>query len=274
MILTASRWARQVLSIGRVNLRRLVADRAAVGYLLMLPLLVTLLVGAAGHAASRQRVGVLASSDAPAAAVLVQRLASSPALDVHRYASEGSLERAVRIGDVLAGIIIREPSATTPKVEFVTDLGQAYPTTARLAVESAVGSLDAAPGSPKPTFEADRQATEAGYGQASRGNLVLFVFLSTVSGAGGVAATRRLGIGRRIMAAPLSTTQVVLGELLGRFVIAVVQAAFIVVAAWALFGIVVGGTDRCLGHDRLVRCAQRRRLRRAREPPLGPRPRA
>jgi ABC-2 type transport system permease protein len=232
----ARTWLRQVLAIGAVNLRRLLADRVAIGYLLMLPLLVVLLVGAASESASRQQVGVTVRTETSATQALVTALRASPELAIHTYGTDDALRRAVRLGDVAAGLEISVDSAGARRLTFVADQSQPYPTTSRLAVESVLGSVAAAPQSVHAVFAASTGTTDAGYDHASRGNLLLFVFLSTVSGAGGVAATRRLGIGRRMMVAPLSSVQIVLGELIGRFVIGAIQAVFVLAATTMVFG--------------------------------------
>ncbi len=67
--------------------------------------------------------------------------------------------------------------------------------------------------------------------------LVLFVFLMAMVAAAALIEVRRLGVTRRMLAAPTSTLEVVLGEALGRYGIAVVQSGFIVGATVVLFGL-------------------------------------
>ena len=67
--------------------------------------------------------------------------------------------------------------------------------------------------------------------------LLLFVFLNSLSGASWVLETRRLGIARRILSTPTSVRTLVLGQLLGRFAIAIVQALIIVLGSLLFFGV-------------------------------------
>ncbi len=67
--------------------------------------------------------------------------------------------------------------------------------------------------------------------------LVLFVFLMAMVAAASLIEVRRLGVTRRMLATPASTVEVVLGEALGRYGIAVVQSGFIVGATVLLFGL-------------------------------------
>ena len=67
--------------------------------------------------------------------------------------------------------------------------------------------------------------------------LVLFVFLMAMVAAAALIEVRRLGVTRRMLATPATTLEVVLGEALGRYGIALVQSGFIVGATVVLFGL-------------------------------------
>jgi len=67
--------------------------------------------------------------------------------------------------------------------------------------------------------------------------LVLFVFLIGMVAASALIRTRQLGVTRRMLATPATTSQVVAGEALGRYAVAVVQGAFIVGSTALLFGL-------------------------------------
>jgi ABC-2 type transport system permease protein len=66
---------------------------------------------------------------------------------------------------------------------------------------------------------------------------VLFIFLIGLTGAGDLVETRLLGVSRRELAAPLPPRTIVLGEGLGRFLVAVAQAVVIVLFTRLLFRI-------------------------------------
>jgi ABC-2 type transport system permease protein len=69
------------------------------------------------------------------------------------------------------------------------------------------------------------------------GQLVMFLFLIGLAGAGDLVESRRLGITQRMLATPTPTWAVLAGEGLGRLGIALVQALVIVAAGSLVFGI-------------------------------------
>jgi ABC-2 type transport system permease protein len=67
--------------------------------------------------------------------------------------------------------------------------------------------------------------------------LFLFVFIISLMNAAALIETRRLGIARRMLVSPTTVRTVILGEALGRFVLAAIQAVLIVLLSWLLFGV-------------------------------------
>ena len=90
--------------IAGTELRRLLRWRGNVFFLIVLPFLIILLLGAAFGGAESVRVGVLGGTDGPLARALVADLDAQPSTDVRRYGSLGSLERAVSRGLVDGGL--------------------------------------------------------------------------------------------------------------------------------------------------------------------------
>ena len=74
-----------------------------------------------------------------------------------------------------------------------------------------------------------------GYG--SRPNLVLFVFITSLAGAAALIEERRLGVTRRMLAAPTTASTILLGETFGRFLVALLQGLIIFVVGWLVFGV-------------------------------------
>jgi ABC-2 type transport system permease protein len=66
---------------------------------------------------------------------------------------------------------------------------------------------------------------------------LLFVFLSSLTGAATLIQARRYGVVRRVMSAPLSTRDVVTGQALGRLAIALLQGTWIMVGSAVLFDV-------------------------------------
>jgi ABC-2 type transport system permease protein len=67
--------------------------------------------------------------------------------------------------------------------------------------------------------------------------LLLFVFIISLMNSAALIETRRLGIARRMLATPTTVRSVIVGEALGRFALAAIQAVLIVLLSWLLFGV-------------------------------------
>ncbi len=79
-----------------------------------------------------------------------------------------------------------------------------------------------------------------GLGQFDLGaatQMLLFVFLSSLTGASAVILSRRQGVLTRTIAAPLSVGQALAGQALGRFALAMVQGLYLMVGTALLFGV-------------------------------------
>jgi ABC-2 type transport system permease protein len=94
-------------------------------------------------------------------------------------------------------------------------------------------------------FAGRSQVAPSGFAQSVPANTVLFVMLVALTyGAASVAAERRGGQLRRILTTPVSRAEIILGKICGRFVIAAVQIAVLMLVAFVgmrAFGIVIGG---------------------------------
>lgn len=71
----------------------------------------------------------------------------------------------------------------------------------------------------------------------SPSQLLLFVFVTSMTSAAALIETRRLGVSRRMLATPTGASTIVLGEALGRFGVAFVQGVFIMLGSWLVFGV-------------------------------------
>jgi ABC-2 type transport system permease protein len=67
--------------------------------------------------------------------------------------------------------------------------------------------------------------------------LLLFLFLTALTGAVALIETRRLGVARRMLAIPTTATTVIAGEATSRVLIACLQAAVIIFGYALLFGV-------------------------------------
>lgn len=264
----------RVLAITRASLTRVARDRRSLFFLLVLPVVVIVIVGATVRGFSTFKVGVEATGADPAGRQLVLALERTPGLDVVSYASAKDLTTALARGEVSTGVVV--PSglgaaeragrrvAVTVYAERVNSAQQAA-ATAVSAVILAQGSLvqaatftaahsttpyDAAlatavrlnasvPRVGLTTTQADSTASTLpeGYSYSAPTELVLFVFLSALAGGATIVETRRLGMYERMLAAPVRARTIVLGEALTYLAIALAQSLLIVVVGMVAFGV-------------------------------------
>jgi ABC-2 type transport system permease protein len=264
----------KAVAIAATDLRRLLRWRANVFFLFVLPMLIILLLGAAFGGSSKARIGVLGGKRGALAQQLVAALRDRPSTDLKVYTSTGALERAVARGDVDAGLVL--PSDLDARLRAGTSVTLEYfarPNSVAQQIRATVQSVAAEQGRTlaaaqivqrqlKGTFTAALARAQAAasatprvgvrltapdgsaytnpagrFDSGASTQLLLFIFLNSLSGAAWLIETRRLGIGRRILSTPTSTGTLVLGELLGRLAIALLQALIIVLGATLCFGV-------------------------------------
>ena len=79
-----------------------------------------------------------------------------------------------------------------------------------------------------------------GYIMGAQSQLVLFMFLTSMTGATQLILSRQLGVSRRMFSTPTSARTILLGELLGRFGVAMIQGLFIFVGTALVFHVAWG----------------------------------
>lgn len=264
----------KALVIAGTNLRRMFRERSTIFFVIVLPMLIILLLGAAFGGRFTPQVGTVATGSGQLGEELVATLDENEDVDVKRYETEGELLTAVERGNVQAGLIVPAGYDETLRgggqeaLSYLArpdQLGQQLRSTVDAAVAEQAGLLRAArfaerlrlasfeeglaaagriaPALPAVTVKAET-AGEALYpedvGRFDLGasqELILFVFLTSLTGAIALIETRRLGLSRRMLATPTRTGTVVLGEGLGRFAIALAQGLIIIAATALVFSV-------------------------------------
>jgi ABC-2 type transport system permease protein len=262
----------------RADLRRLTRDRTALFFLILLPVLVILVVGATFGGSDHLRLGVVVDREAGALGrELATRLAALPETRTERVSGRESLRRAVQRGELQGGVVIPAGFDSlirrggTATLTFVSNPTSEAPVALRAAVESVVGAqanvvaaarvarattgtpLDgalaaarrAAPAAPQVAVDPvmvgkDSRWGFGQFGQAVVGQLVLFVFITGIVGGAQVAEARRLGITRRTLASPARARHVIAGAVAARATIVGLQAAFLCGIGVAVFGVTFG----------------------------------
>lgn len=258
-----------MLAFARVALIRLLRDRTNIFFVLLFPLLIVLLIGMQFSGGGSARIGLVGG--AHESAVRGQLDASGVTIEYLVLDDEEAARAAVEAGDVDAAVVL-PPFATdtTDRVSFIANpdgSDQALRTIVAAAVadvdgplraaraleragvvEGAAAAVDAvdAVTVPGPTVTSTTvgdtgRATEfAGLGQfdeAASTQLLLFVFITAMTGSTAVVQARRWGVLDRALAGPTSPVAVIAGLALGQLTVAGVQALVIVAATASVFDV-------------------------------------
>jgi len=266
---------RKALSISVVNLIRQVRDRTDLFFVFALPTIIIVALGLQYGGGNQVRLGVVAPAGDTAATAFVAALGADTSLfEVHTVATTDELRSLVERGRVEAGVVVPGGFASTlaagrpTTVTYLATTGS-LTTGIRASVESEVARLNAIataanvaasvvgvpvaaaqpvaaalypsqPGVTITTQTVGESGPFAGFTQFAFGattQLILFMFLTSLTAAGRLVYTRRLGVSARMISTPTSATTIVVGEALGRFWIAMLQAVFIVALSALVFGV-------------------------------------
>lgn len=255
----------KALAIAGTELRRLVRWRPSLFFLFALPMLIILVLGAA-FGSQTVRLAVAADGAGPLGRELVAALEASPGVDVERVADEEAVREAVERADAAAGLVVPRGYDATLRAGGRTTLRYLQRPDAldvRAAVESAAARQSArlraaaalgTPGADVAVAAAEAEVppvavravnpdgepyteTVGRFDESASSQLVLFVFLTSLNGAIWLIETRRLGVARRMLSTPTAARTILAGTALGRFAVALAQAALIMGGAALLFGV-------------------------------------
>lgn len=274
---------RTVLAIAGVNLRRTLRDRTNAFFLVVFPLLMIMVLGLAFGGTNEPRVAVVAPASSPLAADLVAGLEEASGLEVQRYddratavdaVEEGRAEAAVLVpagydARVLAGeptrvgylsradraaqqvsMIVRAVvdeqaarlrAATTLADRTGTDLTAAVRRTDNVA--ASVARVDV---TTRTAGEAVFPESLGRFDLGASSQLLLFIFITSMTAAAALIETRRLGVARRMFATPTRVSSIVAGEAVGRIAIAALQGLIIMTGAALVFGVSWGSPGPAL----------------------------
>jgi len=269
----------KALAIARANLTRMGRDRLGLFFVVLLPIILVLVLGLQFGSSFSPKIGVHAADPGTLGDQLIAGFAEiePEAWVVVRYADEAALRDAVERGAVDAGLALpdrydeRLRASETVEVGFLAQEGNvgigigetvrglvaeqaARVRAARFAAAELGGTVEdqlAVVAVIEPTLPALSVSTETagsetfprellGFALGAQSQLILFVFLTSLTGATQLILTRTLGVSRRMLSTPTSTATILLGEALGRFGVAMLQALIIVIASALVFGVAWG----------------------------------
>jgi ABC-2 type transport system permease protein len=262
------------LAIAQVNLVRIVRDRTALFFMFLLPIVLIVVLGTAFGGRTAPRLGIVAAGSGALGDELVAAISGGDMqLEVTRLDSADDLRAAVERGTLEMGLVVpagydaalrggADAQVTVlaqPGRQMALEQGIAAAVAAQSAEVAAARLAQAWSGV---TFDdglaAARVAsahvagvnvavedsgtrifpTDLGmFSLGAQGQLVLFMFLTSMTAATQLILTRQLGVSRRMLSTPTSVGSILVGEMLGRFGVAMIQGVFIVLVSALAFGV-------------------------------------
>jgi ABC-2 type transport system permease protein len=263
----------KALEIARVSMLRTFRDRTALFFIVALPMILVIVLGLTYGGMSAARVGVADEDRSALSGALVADIrATDVRLEIRRFDTVADLRDAVERGFVELGVAVPAGyeaavrSGSRAQVEIVAQ-PQSYAFAVRTAVDGAIArqaaliqaarfaatannvpldralaaarALEAEVGGVGIAVESvgEVSANPNGFAVGAQSQVILFMFLTSMTSAVVLISTRQLGISRREFSTPTRVRTMVTGETLGRFVFALFQGGFIVVASAILFGV-------------------------------------
>jgi len=264
-----------VLTIATVNVRRLLRDRTNLFFVFVLPIVLIVVLGTMYGGRVAPRMGIVAVDSGALGTELVDAIRDGGVkLELKEPATVEELRARVEDGTLEIGVIVPPGYDATLRGGGVADvviLGQqrsavsalgeavdaaiagqaAVVQAARLAASREGISFDAALATARSvqgemagvTVAVERigegifPAATGAFAPGAQSQLVLFMFLTSMTAATQLILTRQLGVSRRMVAAPVRVGTILVGETLGRFGVAMVQGLFIVLLSAVAFGV-------------------------------------
>lgn len=259
---------RPVVALVAANLLRQARDKVGLFFMVVMPFVTILFVGMAMGGASGDDelpVAVHAADGDRIGAAVISELEDSGTVRVVSPGSEQALRDEVRTGEAAAGLVIPQGSR---ELDLVMAQNTGTSMAARSEIDAAIGKVAAvleaesaagkAGATPEEAQRLVRQAQErgvegtvtvrgsggddtpTGFAYTAPANLLLFTFINSMAVAAALVESKRLGMVRRSVAAPLSGGRILLGEAVSRFVVALTQALLIIGVSSALFDVAWG----------------------------------
>jgi linearmycin/streptolysin S transport system permease protein len=148
-------------------------------------------------------------------------------------------QQGQQVGALINGVVAEEAGRLRAARFAASGTGASLPE-ALARVNSIADRLPAVTVQTRTVGQAEFPADLGRFDTGASSELLLFVFLTSMTSSVALIETRRLGISRRMLATPTSSWTVVSGEGLGRLLIAVFQGAVIMLGSALLFGVTWG----------------------------------
>lgn len=213
-------------------------DRTSLFFMLVLPLAIMLIIGTTFGSVQTLEIAVVGPDDAVTASI-VEELGALDDVTADRRDDLAEVQADLRRFDI-EGAVIRNDDGT---YGFLANEASTGGFAARTAAQRVVDRIEAGVAN-NPTIPVlvetvgdDRLAGQGPFALTSAQNLVLFVFITSLTAAAILVRAKKSGILRRSLSAPVTSTAVILGVGAGWMVLALVQAAIIIAAGGLAFGV-------------------------------------
>lgn len=266
----------KALVIATTNLRRTFRVPSNFFLIFVFPLLLILVLGETFGGASEPRVGLVFGGSGTLGQAMVTAFERTPSMQIVAVGDAASLQSQVERGNLNAGIVIPSDydgairgggsvviSYIARPDRFAQQLGQTvqgvvarqsallgaaqFAVAERSSVTFDSGlAMAAHASSVVPAISVTEtiagtsgfSQTVGRFDQGAWTQLLLFVFLmALMSGSVGLIESRRLGLSRRMLATPTTAGSIIGGEVLGRLLVGIIQAAVIIFGSAAVFGV-------------------------------------
>ena len=266
----------KALAIATTNLRRTFRVRTNILFIFIYPMVLILVLGVTFGGSSTPRVGVVSAGSGALGQQLLSQLERAPSLQIESIGDSATLQTGVERGNLNAGVVIpsgydssiragqpvvityiarpdrfaqqlgetirgvvARQSALIGAAQFAVAQGAAPNFDAGLSAASKAAPLVPAVSVVESTAGTSRFSSTVGvYDEGSWTELLLFIFLVALTGgAVGLIETRRLGLARRMLSTPTTAGTLIVGEVLGRLLVAMIQALVIIIGSALFFGV-------------------------------------
>ena len=265
----------KTLSIGWVYVLRILREPASLFFFFVFPVLMVFIIGIQfGGQGGRVKLGVYGDTGQSPTNQITANLATNEALELVSYDSESEMLKAVERGMISAAAVfpsgmaeklaagqpvligfVAAPTGLGPQLEAtvrqaVTEeliahraarfamavLGVDFQTSLELATQLVDGirpTTVAVESIGDSLFPPDMGRFDGG----AAANLVLFMFLTALTGATAMVADREMGLDTRIISTPTSVSRLISGYMAGQFGVTFFQGVYIMVLSLVLFGV-------------------------------------
>lgn len=262
----------KTLTMVGFDFRRVFRYRMNIFFLFLFPLIMILVLGVAFGGSQAPKVGVVSVRSGPLGSSLVSLLEHTSGISVSHVGSESALLTSVQRGELQAGLVIPPGYdrsiragrnvqlsflARSDQMQLATVVDSAVARqaavlrAARLAVRRGIMPFDQAiqaasrtartlPSVSVRTTSVGKALFPATMGRFDLGassEMVLFIFVMSMIGSVSLIEARRLGVIRRMLSTPTSSTAIVLGQGIGRFAVAMLQGLVIMLGSALIFGV-------------------------------------